>query len=130
MTEASRGRNNNEQRQSRPPEAPRADLNVLERAVLLSAVDTIGARDLHFYALAPSPAMTPASQRWSATVPSALETPAVPLEASQRQHNVLALEATGGNVEGAAQLAIPLSTLYQKIRAMQIAIPKAGNRFP
>ncbi len=91
--------------------------NVLERAALLTAKDQIHATDLNFDS-ALSPPRRSAEPEWQDLT----------LEELERRHIVAALTAAHGSVERAAvKLAVPRSTLYQKIKAMQIVVPKGGR---
>lgn len=87
--------------------------NVLERAVLLTAKGTIRATDLTFDAVGRSamPGATAPGTDWDNLT----------LEEVQRRHIIRALELAHGRVEQAAQhLGIPRSTLYQRLKALQI----------
>jgi DNA-binding NtrC family response regulator len=92
--------------------------NVLERAVLLSARQELRAQDLIF-------------ETFSSSVPAAgaegdLD---LTLDELQRRHITAVLQAVGGHVEqAAARLGVPRSTLYQKLKAMQIVVPKGRAR--
>jgi transcriptional regulator with PAS, ATPase and Fis domain len=82
--------------------------NVLERAVLLSERDTITARDLRFE---------------TGAAPAAIDT-TLTLEALERRYIEQVLAEEGGNVVRAAErLAVPKSTLYQRIKKHQLARP-------
>jgi transcriptional regulator with GAF, ATPase, and Fis domain len=97
--------------------------NVLERATLLSGKSRLQARDLHFD---PLPMVVSAS--WTADVAD-IAAGDVTLEEAQRRHIVRVLEAVQGNVEAAAaRLQVPRSTLYQRIKTLQITVPKGGIR--
>jgi len=86
--------------------------NVLERAVLLSARSDLRASDLSFEA-APLPA-TAGDEELELT-----------LDEVQRRHIIRVLQAVQGHVEQAAvRLGVPRSTLYQKLKSMQIAVPR------
>ncbi|MEP7383068.1 MAG: sigma-54 dependent transcriptional regulator [Gemmatimonadota bacterium] len=91
--------------------------NVLERAVLLTARQELRAQDLSFETF---PASTASSREGD------LE---LTLDDVQRRHIVLVLESVDGHVEQAAtRLGVPRSTLYQKLKAMQIIVPKGRSR--
>lgn len=91
--------------------------NVLERAVLLSARQELRAEDLSFEAVASSPA------------PSGEVDLELTLDELQRRHIVRVLQAVQGHVEqAAAKLGVPRSTLYQKLKAMQIVVPRERSR--
>ncbi|MCC6773645.1 MAG: sigma-54-dependent Fis family transcriptional regulator [Gemmatimonadaceae bacterium] len=91
--------------------------NVLERAVLFAAGPVLRAQDLSFES-APSPGG-----------PSAEGDLELTLEELQRRHIVAVLQLVGGHVEqAAARLGVPRSSLYQKLKAMQIVVPKGRGR--
>jgi DNA-binding NtrC family response regulator len=88
--------------------------NVLERAVLLSSGNVLGPADLHFDALHVGAAADPGSDG------------ALTLAALERRHIERILREVGGRVaEAATRLGIPRSTLYQKIKALQIEVSKS-----
>lgn len=87
--------------------------NVLERAALFAAGPELRAQDLRF-----EPALAPGG-------PSADGDLTLTLEELQRRHIVAVLQSVGGHVPKAAvRLGVPRSTLYQKLKAMQIAVPR------
>lgn len=91
--------------------------NVLERAVLLSARQELRAQDLSFESFS------------SAGGPSGDGDLGLTLDELQRRHIVRVLESSDGRVEQAAsRLGVPRSTLYQKLKAMQIVVPKGRDR--
>ncbi|MCC6316742.1 MAG: sigma-54-dependent Fis family transcriptional regulator [Gemmatimonadaceae bacterium] len=95
--------------------------NVLERAVLLSARGSIRAADLTFDAPA---ALTPAG----GTTAIIGGEDHLTLEELQRRHIIRVLELVNGRVEVAAQrLGVPRSTLYQKLKAMRIAVARPAS---
>jgi transcriptional regulator with GAF, ATPase, and Fis domain len=86
--------------------------NVLERAVLLSGGPQIGAHDLRFATHAPTPA-TEAE-------------PDLTLAELERRHIERVLREEGWRVDPAARrLAVPRSTLYKRIKALGIEVPRA-----
>jgi DNA-binding NtrC family response regulator len=88
--------------------------NVLERAVLLSSGNVLGPADLHFDALHVGAAADPGSDG------------ALTLAELERRHIERILRDVGGRVaEAATRLGIPRSTLYQKIKALQIEVSKS-----
>lgn len=92
--------------------------NVLERAVLLSANSVLHVEDLHFDV----PANVAAQERAGSTVADE----ALTLPALERRHIERVLRATGGRVaEAAERLGIPRSSLYHKIKALQIPLSKS-----
>lgn len=91
--------------------------NVLERAVLLTARQELRAQDLSFENF-PSPIASSRDGDLEMT-----------LEEIQRRHIAAVLESVRGHVEQAAtRLGVPRSTLYQKLKAMQIVVPKGRPR--
>ncbi len=91
--------------------------NVLERAVLLSARQELRAQDLSFENF---PSFAASSRDGD------LE---LTLDEVQRRHITAVLESVRGHVEQAAtRLGVPRSTLYQKLKAMQIVVPKGRPR--
>jgi DNA-binding NtrC family response regulator len=89
--------------------------NVLERGTLLSARQELRAQDLRFETL-------PASASVASSGEPDLE---LTLEEVQRRHIMRVLQAVNGHVEqAAARLGVPRSTLYQKLKAMQVAVPR------
>ena len=88
--------------------------NVLERALLLSGRDVIGAGDLRFEGPgAPSPDAAPGAS--------------LTLEELERMHIARVLQDLGGRVAEASQhLGIPRSTLYQKIKKFGIPLPRSS----
>jgi DNA-binding NtrC family response regulator len=93
--------------------------NVLERAVLLGSREVIRASDLSFDIRGrPAPARGDESDNLT-------------LEEVQRRHIIRALELANGRVDVAAtRLGIPRSTLYQRLKAMQIAVGRQGGAPP
>jgi transcriptional regulator with PAS, ATPase and Fis domain len=92
--------------------------NVLERAVLLNGDGRVRAATLSF------------EPGGGGARPSGVDYGEATLEEVQRQHILRVLESVNGRVDlAAAKLAIPRSTLYQRLRAMQIAVPR-GSRGP
>ncbi|MCC6928963.1 MAG: sigma-54-dependent Fis family transcriptional regulator [Gemmatimonadaceae bacterium] len=90
--------------------------NVLERAVLLSNRQELRAEDLSFEA---APVAAPSGE-------VDLE---LTLDELQRRHIVRVLQAVHGHVEqAAARLGVPRSTLYQKLKAMQIVVTRERAR--
>jgi DNA-binding NtrC family response regulator len=86
--------------------------NVLERSVLLRQGDAIRASDLRFDA-----------RTLSSSPPSA--PPSDSMKEVEREHILRTLKGERGRVESAAKrLGIPRSTLYQKLRALQIDVAK------
>src|SRR5258705_1720420 len=86
--------------------------NVIERSVLLSYVKSIGLKDLNFEGHA---------NVGAATLDSRLT-----LLELEKLHIQRVLEEEAGRVEKAAtRLGIPRSSLYQKLKKHQIALPKA-----
>jgi transcriptional regulator with PAS, ATPase and Fis domain len=93
--------------------------NVLERAVLLNDRQELLREHLIFDAVAAAPAM-PSDGGVRADAEADLT-----LKALERQHIARVLQLEKGKVEQAARrLGIPRSSLYQKIRQFQIAVPK------
>jgi DNA-binding NtrC family response regulator len=91
--------------------------NVLERAALLSEHSTISARDLALPLLS-----MPKAEPGSPTVRQTLKE-------VERQHIVNVLNQEGGSVErAAAHLGIPRSTLYIKLKQLNI-LPKHPGQF-
>jgi DNA-binding NtrC family response regulator len=90
--------------------------NVLERAVLLSASEALGAADLQL------------SRRQPATrEPS--DAALLSLEEAERRHIALVLDAHGGDVNrAAAVLGVARSTLYKKIKAVSAVVKGPGAR--
>lgn len=93
--------------------------NVLERGALLSARQELRAQDLRFESV-------PAS---AAGAPSGEQDLELTLDEVQRRHIVRVLQAVNGHVEQAAtRLGVPRSTLYQKLKAMQLTVPRERAR--
>lgn len=93
--------------------------NVLERAVLLGSRHEVRASDLSFDVRGRAPA---AAQSESDTLT---------LEEVQRRHIIRALELANGRVDVAAsRLGVPRSTLYQRLKSMQIAVGRPGGAAP
>ena len=91
--------------------------NVLERGVLLSARQELRAQYLSFETF-PAPSASSREGDLELT-----------LDEVQRRHIVSVLESVRGHVEQAAtRLGVPRSTLYQKLKAMQIVVPKGRTR--
>ncbi len=88
--------------------------NVIERAVILARREQIKA--LHL----------PADLRNPVRLSSGAELKR--LAAIERDHIILVLEATGGNIRRSAKiLDISRTTLYNKIRNFEIVVPKTGH---
>ncbi|MBK8247742.1 MAG: sigma-54-dependent Fis family transcriptional regulator [Gemmatimonadetes bacterium] len=93
--------------------------NVLERAVLLGSRTEVRASDLFFDVRGRTPD----------AVPSDSDT--LTLEDVQRRHIIRALELANGRVDVAAsRLGVPRSTLYQRLKAMQIVAARPGGASP
>ncbi len=92
--------------------------NVLERAVLLGSRTEVRGRDLAFDV---------APRRPASGAASASDSDNLTLEEVQRRHIIRALELAGGRVDVAAtRLGVPRSTLYQRLKAMQIPMGRQG----
>jgi transcriptional regulator with PAS, ATPase and Fis domain len=86
--------------------------NVLERAVLLSDQQVHGRKELRF--------------DYSLGTEAAADDTALSLMELEQRHIQRVLQQEHGHVESAAKrLGIPCSTLYQKIKQYQIAVPKS-----
>ncbi|MCC7322597.1 MAG: hypothetical protein IT358_02110, partial [Gemmatimonadaceae bacterium] len=82
----------------------------------LSARQELRAEDLSFESVA-------------ASAPSGEVDLELTLDELQRRHIVRVLQAVQGHVEqAAAKLGVPRSTLYQKLKAMQIVVPRERQR--
>ncbi|MBL8959021.1 MAG: hypothetical protein JNJ98_04140, partial [Gemmatimonadetes bacterium] len=93
--------------------------NVLERAVLLGSRTEVRASDLSFDVRGRAPAAAPA------------ESDTLTLEDVQRRHIIRALELANGRVDVAAsRLGVPRSTLYQRLKAMQIVAARPSGASP
>ena len=91
--------------------------NVLERAVLLSAGDTIEGHDLRFEAVPDEPASGPSSETLNGAGLTLLEL--------ERRHIEAVLRAENGHVARAAvRLGIPRSSLYQKVAKLGLVVPR------
>ena len=92
--------------------------NVLERAVLLSAKGAIRAADLSF-----DPMRAPSKTGSSDGAES--DSDNLTLEELQRRHIIRVMDLVNGRVEVASQrLGIPRSTLYQRLKEMQITVAR------
>jgi DNA-binding NtrC family response regulator len=90
--------------------------NVLERALLLRAKETIFANDLQFDT-------RPSSPSSSFAIASEVSASSESIKELEREHIVKTLIREKGHVEAASRrLGIPRSTLYQKLRTYQIEI--------
>jgi DNA-binding NtrC family response regulator len=93
--------------------------NVLERAVLLGSRTDVRAADLSFDSRG-RPMGAPAGESDTLT-----------LEEVQRRHIIRALELANGRVDqAAARLGVPRSTLYQRLKAMQIVAGRPSSALP
>lgn len=93
--------------------------NVLERAVLLGSRHEVRASDLSF------------DVRGRAPAAATSESDTLTLEEVQRRHIIRALELANGRVDVAAsRLGVPRSTLYQRLKSMQIAVGRPGGVAP
>ena len=93
--------------------------NVLERAVLLGSRTEVRASDLLF------------DIRGRAPAPALGDSDTLTLEDVQRRHIIRALELANGRVDVAAsRLGVPRSTLYQRLKAMQIVATRPSGASP
>ena len=104
--------------------------NVLERALLFSASETIDVEDIHFD-LGAQPVSAPVQVREIARVEAAAPDTRLTLEEVEQRYIANVLEEENGHVERAARrLGIPRSSLYAKIRSGRVQRWQLPERSP